>query len=160
MYKKLILVGLFTAILSTATVLVFAQGTKTTVSSEKEKEIRRMLQLTGTEKMMTEMKSQMLTALQKQMPDVPTEFWTRFEKKMDVNVLIKRTVFLYDTCFSLEDLRAINTFYSSEAGQRLLEAQPKIARGSMKIGMAWGKEIGEEAEKEAHAEMDKANPEK
>jgi len=125
------------------------------IAPEKEAEIRRMLQLTGMTKLAEQMKSQMIAAFRAQIKDAPADFWNRFEKKMDMNELIEKIIPLYDKYYSLEDLRAVNAFYSTDTGRRLLETLPKITKESMAIGMEWGKRIGEEAEKEASAEKEK-----
>lgn len=119
-----------------------------------------MLRLTGMQKLMDQMKSQMLTGLRNQMQDVPEEFWTRFEKKLDVNELIEKLIPIYDKYYSLEDLRAVNAFYASEVGQRLVATLPKITQESMAVGMEWGKRIGEQAEREAREELKKKDEQK
>jgi uncharacterized protein len=146
MYKKLILITFIVTSLAGTSLLVIARDG---IVPEKEKEIRRMLQLTGMEKMMEQMKSQMITALRAQLNSVPDEFWTRFEKKMDINELVEKIVPLYDKYYSIEDIRAVNAFYSSEVGQRVIATLPKITKESTALGMEWGKRIGEEAEAEA-----------
>ena len=157
MYKKRIVVSLVAGLLTAASLLALARDG---ISREKETEIRRMLQLTGTQKLMEQMKSQMITALRAQITEVPDEFWIRFEKKMDMSEMIEKIIPLYDKYYSLEDLRAVNAFYSSEVGQRLMTTLPKITKESMAIGMEWGKRIGEEAEKEARAEAKKKDADK
>ena len=157
MYKKRILISLVAGLLPAASLLALARDG---ISREKETEIRRMLQLTGTQKLMEQMKSQMIAALRAQITEVPDEFWTRFEKKMDMSEMIEKIIPLYDKYYSLEDLRAVNAFYSSEVGQRLMTTLPKITKESMAIGMEWGKRIGEEAEKEARAEAKKKDADK
>ena len=111
-----------------------------------------MLELTGMHKLVEQMKTQMLTGLKGQMKDVPDSMWVRFEQKLDMNQLLEKIVPLYDKYYSLEDLRAVNAFYSSGVGQRVLATLPKITQESMAIGMEWGKRIGEEAVQEAEAE--------
>ena len=125
------------------------------IPSEKQKEIAKMLRLTGMEKLMDQMKVQMLSSLRTQIVEVPEVFWTKFEKKMDMKALLDEIIPLYDKYYTLEDLRAVNTFYESAAGKKVLSTLPQIMAESMKIGEAWGRRIGEQAAAEAQAELDK-----
>jgi hypothetical protein len=149
--------ALVTIILMAAAFVVPAQEQ---IAPEKVKEIRRMLDLTGLQKVMEQMRSQMIAKLSAEMKDVPSEFWTRFEKKLDMGGLMKKLIPLYDKYYTVADLRAVNAFYASETGQRLIATLPKITRESMEIGMEWGKSIGEEAEREARVELKKQGAEK
>ena len=114
-----------------------------------------MLRLTGMEKLMTQMKSQMVAAFQKQLTDVPQDFWDRFEKKMDMHELVEKIIPVYAKYYSLEDLKAVNAFYESPTGQKVLAAMPKAMQESMKIGQEWGEKIGKQAAAEAEAEAKK-----
>jgi hypothetical protein len=122
------------------------------ISSEKRKEVERMLRLTGMEKLMTQMKSQMIAAFQKQSPTVSQDFWNRFDKKMDMHGLIEKIIPVYDKYYTLEDLKAVNAFYESPAGQKVLATLPQVMQESMKIGQEWGERIGKQAASEAEAE--------
>jgi hypothetical protein len=120
------------------------------VDPAKEVEIRKMLQLTGMTKLMEQMKVQMLNAF-KQRGNVPDAVWVRLDKEMDMNQLVEQIIPLYDKYYSLDDLKAVNTFYSSPAGQRMLAALPQITRESMQIGQAWGQKIGMKVDEEIRA---------
>jgi uncharacterized protein len=125
------------------------------ISSEKRKEVETMLRLTGMEKLMTQMKSQMISVFQKQIPDVSQDFWNRFEQKMDVRELIEKIIPVYDKYYTLEDLKAVNAFYESPAGQKVLATLPQVMQESMKIGQEWGEKIGKQAAAEAEEESKK-----
>ena len=62
---------------------------------------------------------------------------------------------LYDKYYTLDDLKAINAFYASPTGQKVLTSLPQIMQESMKIGQEWGAKIGAQAEEEIKQE--KAN---
>ena len=53
----------------------FALSARAEVSVEKRAEIDTMLRLTGMEKLVDQIKSQMLTSLKSNMPEAPPEFW-------------------------------------------------------------------------------------
>lgn len=123
------------------------------ITVEKRTEIDRMLKLTGMESMIDQMMAQMIGGLRAHIKDVPEEFWARFEKKIHASEMIELVVPLYDKYYSLEDLRALNDFYASPAGQRMLSTLPSIMQESMAIGQQWGAKIGQQAVDEATAEI-------
>jgi len=144
-------------ILITTIAIMFAcvSLTHAEISGEKRKEVEKILRLTGMEKLMTQMKTQMLGALQKQLPDVPQDFWDRFAQKMDMRDLLEKVIPVYDKHYTLEDLRAVNAFYESPAGQKVLATLPQVMQESMKVGQEWGEQIGKQAAAEAEAESKK-----
>ena len=144
-------------LLITTLVIIFSyvSVTHAEISPEKRKEVEKMLRLTGMEKLMTQMKSQMLAGLQKQLSEVPQDFWEKFEQKMDIRELIEKIIPLYDKYYTIEDLKAVNAFYESPAGQKVLANLPRIMQESMKIGQEWGEKLGKQAAAEAEAEAKK-----
>lgn len=144
---------------SLALLLTSASGAE--ISREKRAEIDRMLRLTGMEKIMAQMKDQMLGALKTQVTQVPPEMWDRLGKKLDMAEFLDQIIALYDKYYTIEDLRAVNAFYSTPVGQKILQTLPQITQESMLIGQAWGQKAGRKALEEARAELDaeaKRNP--
>ncbi len=129
----------------------------TPITPEKRAEIEKMLRLTGMEKLMDQMKNQMLTQLQSGTPSVPADFWKKFSDQMDMSELIEIIIPIYDKYYTLEDLRAVNTFYSSATGQKILTTLPQLMQESMAAGQKWGEKIGKKAVDEIAAEA-KAKP--
>jgi hypothetical protein len=125
------------------------------VAPEKRAEIEKMLQVMGMEKTMTLMMTQMLGNFKKAMPDTPAEVWTKMEKKMDVHELIEKIIPVYDKYYTLDDLKAVNAFYSSPTGKKIISTLPQVMQESMQIGREWGERIGKEAAEEAQAESQK-----
>src|SRR2546423_10394388 len=115
MSKKYIAICLSVVLLAVSSVFL---GARPQISREKEAEIRRMLELTGMQKLTDQMKSQMIGALRAQIKEVPEQFWNRFEKNLDTKELIEKIIPLYDKYYSVEDIRAVNAFYSSDVGRR------------------------------------------
>lgn len=139
------------------TMVALASVAQSEVPAAKRQEIEKMLRLTGMEKLMAQMKTQMITSLKTQMPQVSKEFWTRFESRMDMGVLLEKIIPLYDKYYTTEDLKAVNAFYQSAAGQKVLSTLPQIMQESMAMGQEWGKKIGEQAAAEAGQELKNAN---
>ena len=143
--KKILLSSLF-ALFSCVAVA------QTEVPKDKLQEIEKMLRLSGTEKLMDQMKGQMITALKGQITQAPASFWDKFQKKMDMHELLEKFIPIYDKYYTLEDLKAVNTFYESPAGQKMLTSLPQIMQETMKIGQEWGQKIGQQAGEEAMKE--------
>jgi uncharacterized protein len=125
------------------------------VSKEKRQEIEKMLRLTGMERIVSQMMTQLVASLKGSLTDVPEEFWTKFQEKVKAQDLLEEIIPLYDKYYSLEDLKAVNAFYESPAGKKILATLPQIMQESMKIGQQWGAKIGRQAAQEAEEEMAK-----
>lgn len=129
-----------------------AVSVKAEIAPEKRAEIDKMLQLTGMTKLVDQMKSQMIAGLKSNMPGAPAGFWDKFSAKMDTQGFIEKIVPLYDKYYTIDDLRAVNAFYSSPAGQKILATLPQIMQESMAVGQAWGQEVAKKAAEEMAAE--------
>jgi uncharacterized protein len=145
-----------TKLLFLSALLVFtATSAFANISAEKRQEIDRMLNLVGMQALADQMMEQMVASFRTTMKDVPANYWDDFSKKFSTADFLERIVPLYDKYYSLEDLRAVNAFYSSKAGQRILKTLPQIMQESMAIGEAWGKEIGERVANDIRIESEK-----
>ncbi len=122
------------------------------IPPEKHQEIVKMLQITGTEKILAGMKTTMINGLKSSMPKIPNAFWTKFESKMDMNALTEQIIPLYDKYYTLDELKAINAFYQSKIGQKVLATSPLIFQESMTLGHQWGQQMGKEASDEYEKE--------
>ena len=123
------------------------------IAKEKVEEIQKTLRLVGMEKMMVQMKTQMFTMFREKIKDVPEEYWKRAETKFDMAELLQLIIPLYDKYYTIEDLKALNAFYESAVGQKVLSTLPQITQESMKIGQAWGEEVAKRVEREVQAEF-------
>jgi hypothetical protein len=144
----------------TVLVLVFTISTalgsepaRPAIAKEKVVEIQKTLRLVGMEKLMDQMKTQMFTMFREKIKDVPEEYWKRAETRFDSAELIQLIVPLYDKYYTIEDLKALNAFYESAVGQKVLSSLPQITQESMKIGQAWGEEVAKRVEREVQAEF-------
>lgn len=112
------------------------------INPAKAAEIRKMLELTGTAKMMNKIMDQMMATFRARNSQVSSDFWDQEEKEINTEDLVNKMIPLYDKYYSLEDLKAVNVFYQSPAGQRVLAATPQIMQESVQIGQTWGKGVG------------------
>ena len=123
------------------------------VTPEKRKEIEKLLRLTGMEKLVGQMETQMIASLKAQMPQVPELFWTKFQQKMNTRELVEKIIPIYDKYYSTDDIKAVNAFYETPAGQKLLSTLPQVMQEAMKVGQEWGEKIGRQAAEEAQQEL-------
>jgi uncharacterized protein len=111
------------------------------VDPAKKAEIEKMLELTGRVKMTQMVMEQMISRFKMQNSRVSHEFWDRFEKEVNVQGLVEKMIPIYAKYYSLDDLKAINAFYGTAAGQRMIATMPLITRDSMQIGQDWGRDL-------------------
>jgi len=119
-----------------------ASATPQAIDPAKVAEIRKMLELTGIAKMLQPMVGQLLNAYKLRNTDISDEFWDNYEKQIDYQSLEEKMIPLYDKYYTLDDLKAVNTFYETPAGQRVLAATPLIMHEGMQVGQDWGREVG------------------
>lgn len=139
--KKLILAAVI--VVSLCTCVVHAD-----ISPEKRKEIEKMLQLTGMEKLMDQMRDQMISSFKAQSTSLPDAFWEKLRTKLNMHELKDKIIPVYDKYYTLEDIKAINAFYESPAGRKVTASMPQIMKESMVIGQEWGEKVGKEAAEE------------
>ena len=111
----------------------------------KEAEIRKLLEVTGTVKLVNQMLKQMMGTLRERASELPPEFWDQLQKDMDPTKLVEKLVPIYDKYYTIDDLKAVSAFYQTPAGQHLLQVQPQVLKESMTIGQQWGREAGMKA---------------
>jgi uncharacterized protein len=129
------------------TILTFLVGTTSLfaaqeIDSEKRKEIAKMLQLTGMEKLMDQMKGQIIGSFKARRPNLPESVWKSLDENFDMNELLEMIIPIYDKYYTLEDLKAVNAFYSTPAGQKILSTLPQVMQESMQVGQKWGEQVG------------------
>jgi hypothetical protein len=125
--------------------LAFTSLQATEISPEKRQEINRLLKLTNMENIMSQMLDQIIGGFKTQIPDIPADYWETFKKNVDVHEFMEAMVPLYDKYYTLEDLKAVNAFYETPSGQKILKTMPQLLQESMKLGQEWGARIGQKA---------------
>jgi hypothetical protein len=115
------------------------------IDPAKEAEIRKLLDVTGTVKVVNQMLKQLMGQLRERYPDLPPEFVDHLQKEMNPDKLVEKLIPVYDKYYSLDDLKAVGAFYQSTAGQHLLQVQGQVVKESQAIGQQWGREAGMKA---------------
>jgi hypothetical protein len=123
----------------------------------KLKDIRRLLHLSGSDKLGDQVVDQMLGQFKAMAgPDVPASVWGSVRKEIKVQELIALIVPIYDRHLSHDEIKAIIAFYESPAGKKFVSVLPAITQESMSAGQTWGKQLAERIA----ARLKKATPEK
>lgn len=114
-------------------------------------EARRMMEITKA----AENTRQMLPAMSKMVGDMIARanpgLDTQVRAAMDelflpeisarLPAFVDEIALLYTKHFTLEELRQLNTFYSSPVGQKSANVMPQIMQQSMQMGSAWGQAV-------------------
>jgi hypothetical protein len=120
-----------------------------------DRDIRHLLELSGTSKLATQMMGTMIQSFKQMAPDAPAGFWDEFAKGVDPQELIEMIVPIYKKHLSHDDIRAAIAFYESPAGRHLVANQPAILQDSMAAGQQWGQVLGQRAMAKVKAAKDK-----
>jgi uncharacterized protein len=112
------------------------------VDSAKVVAIRRLLDVMGARASMAAVMQTRMDMLKRQMPDVPAEFWTQLMAEAKGEELINLVIPIYDQHYSIEEIKALTTFFESPTGRKFVAEQPAMLRESMAVGAAWGREAG------------------
>lgn len=110
--------------------------------SEKEKDIRKLLDITGSGKLGVQVMEGMIGNFKMSNPNVPADFWDEFKKEANPQSLVDLIVPIYDKHFSHEDIKGLITFYEGPLGQKITQTMPQITQESMAVGQKWGMELG------------------
>ena len=110
---------------------------------------------TGAGNIGEQMFNQMMPTLKKMIPNASDQFWNNFAKQINSKTIINKTIPIYQKHLSQKEIDAINDFYDTPAGKKLIAAQPHISKASMEIGQAWGQKIAEDAIKQFKASRSK-----
>jgi hypothetical protein len=111
--------------------------------SQKVKDIKTLLKLTGSVEMSLSAMDQIIESLKKVQPDIPEEFWSEFRKEVSADDLIDLIVPIYNKYYSEQDVKDLIVFYKSPLGQKVTKTLPSISQESMQAGQVWGQRLGE-----------------
>ncbi len=119
---------------------------------EHVKAAREMLRLTEADKMfngvLPVLLKQQLAVVQKLKPGIAPEVIQRFETlfvaeaKKGIDKVMNQVAVIYAEAMSEDELKQISAFYQSPVGRKMIAIKPQMAQKAMKIGIAWGQEMG------------------
>ena len=109
--------------------------------TQKQKDIRKLLKITGSGELGTQVMSQMIGNMKKAMPQVPEKFWSDFMKEVHTDELVDLIVPVYDRNLTQNDVTELIRFYESPTGKKFVSVLPKITQESMGVGEKWGRDL-------------------
>lgn len=109
--------------------------------TQKQKDIRKLLRITGSGELGTQVMGQMIGSMKKTMPQVPDTFWSDFMKEVHTDELVDLIVPVYDRNLTHDDIRELIRFYESPTGKKFVSVLPKITQESMVVGEKWGRDL-------------------
>jgi len=109
--------------------------------TQKQKDIRKLLKITGSGELGTQVMGQMIGNMKKAMPQVPDKFWNDFMKEVHTEELVDLIVPVYDRNLTHDDVKELIRFYESPTGKKFVSVLPKITQESMTVGEKWGRDL-------------------
>jgi uncharacterized protein len=108
---------------------------------EKLKDIRRLLDLTGSGKLGMQVMGQMIQQFKQMLPNVPVSFWNEFQKEANADELVNLIVPIYDRHLSHAEIKDIIKFYETPTGKKFVSVLPAVTQESMDAGRSWGMQL-------------------
>ena len=142
---------------------------QTQVQQDKQADISRLLEITGSGPIATQSMDQMEKTIRPMVTDAlpPGEyraklvdlFFEKFRSKRDPANLMNLVIPIYDKYYSDEDIRGLIQLYQTPLGKKMLSTLPNVMAESQAAGTKWGEQIGRESMIEVlteHPELQKA----
>ncbi|TAG25630.1 MAG: DUF2059 domain-containing protein [Burkholderiales bacterium] len=150
-------------VLAFATVTSMAQAVDPALQQAKRQEIMKLLESTQVMALMQQMSAAMITqmtgGIRSKRPDIPLTALDFLPSTVSEVVRDNEKFFqemfvsLYDRHFTLDDIRALNAFYESAAGKKMVEKQPILMQQGMTLGTEWGRSIGPEIDRRVREKL-------
>jgi uncharacterized protein len=150
-------------VLAFASATSMAQAVDPTLQQAKRQEIMKLLESTQVMALMQQMSAAMITqmtgGIRSKRPDIPLTALDFLPSTVSEVVRDNEKFFqemfvsLYDRHFTLDDIRALNAFYESAAGKKMVEKQPLLMQQGMTLGTEWGRSIGPEIDRRVREKL-------
>lgn len=114
-----------------------------TAHAQKLADIRKLLEVTGGNKMADDMFDQLAESLKSSGNGPSEKLLQEFRKEFDINQINDIAIAAYDKYLAAEDIKAILAFYESPAGKRMVEAMPNIMGDMIAQTSKISQEIGD-----------------
>ncbi len=116
-------------------------------SSEKEKDIKKLLEVSGILEQLSYMQDTLMNSVSMMVsgsfPKVPDAFWGEFNQlvgKKEMDDLVERVIPVYDKHMSHETVKKLITMFETPFWDEWKEKMPLISREAGVIGSEWGRE--------------------
>src|SRR5262249_31169437 len=137
----------------------------TAIDTEKEADIRSLMELVGARDMVEDgLNASVEQSREKLLATVPSNekgqdfvnaFVDAYQKRVDVDKLTEQLVMVYDQHFTHDEIKGLLQFYGSPLGQKVAAEMPQVTRDIQ----ARSRAAGTKAAKEALEAMKAENPE-
>ena len=118
--------------------------------TEKEKDIIRLLEVSGIRKQLTYMQDTLMNSMSMMIsgsfPKIPDGFWKEFNQligKKEMDDLVQKIIPVYDKHMSHETVKKLIDMFETPFWEEWKEKMPQISREAGLIGSEWGKELSE-----------------
>lgn len=158
MKLKLFVSTILLSLLTTMNGVALAQTTDssnvpvTTQETEKIKNIKQLLNVTGASSLSQQIVMQMLISMKSQYPQVPQKFWDAFLAEFNADDLLKELIPIYSKYYSDEDIKGLIAFYQTPLGKKTITLLPQLSQESIAIGQRYGLDAGKRAIQKLEAE--------
>ena len=114
------------------------------VDPEKERSIRKLIQLTRAEQTMLDGMKIGLDAQKTAQPDIPDVFWDEFIKRATANIgdFVTILVGVHDRHYTKEQIDQMIAFFETPVGRMMAEKQPAVALETVAAAERWGMKMG------------------
>lgn len=112
--------------------------------STKVKDIKKLLEVSGTAKAVKTMMTQYMSMM-KTSPvykDAPEGFFDKVLTTIDFDEFIMLYVPIYDKHFTHSEIKELIAYHESPIGKKVIEKQPLIMADSMQMGKEFGEKLG------------------
>jgi len=146
-----------------------APSSEKKIDPAKEKDIRQLLELTGTRdrmsQVMTEMEKSIKPLMERSLPPggyrekLIEAFFVKFHSKVDLEQLLNLAVPIYESHFSDAEIKGLIEFYKTPLGKKSVSELPQLMGELMTAGQKWGEKAGRTSMMEVlaeHPEFEKA----
>jgi hypothetical protein len=116
---------------------------------------QKILAETHTQENMSAMIDTMLPTIvagfRRQSPNLPEDTYKMIgqmltdEMRKELPPFVQASAQIYANHFTLDDLKALDAFYQTPAGQKVVSETPKIFQETMPLGRIWGREAAQAA---------------
>jgi hypothetical protein len=111
------------------------------ISKEKEANIRRLLELSGSNRIAVQVMHQQLEYFKANYPQIPEKFWQEIERESGTIDFVSIIVPVYAKYLSDQEVKDVITFYESAAGKKFFLVLPSMLQEAMPLFQAKGDEI-------------------
>jgi len=133
------------------------------INPAKEADIRRLLDLLGTKKLMGQLGAQIVEgikpAFEKDLPagergqQILNTLLQKVQARLNSDELVELTIPIYDKYFTQGEIKGIIQFYESPLGQHFVQVLPQLMQDSYAAGTQWGEKTFQQILQEMQEEF-------